>query len=280
MKQIERIQHWIGHQELIHGFTTKKLGNLSFRTESREKVKSRRMKFAAKLGFDWNDVLLPPLTHSNNVLLVDNLATLVTDENRIYKSGGTAITTTARVDTVYDNPEWQAGIDGVIVTVPNLFPALLTADCAGVAFYHPSSGVYGIAHIGVIGAINQLPKKMVYTLEEFCGCNPRELEVVLYPSIRSCHYDLSRSGAWGVIGNNVKAYYGENNPYYANGFFDLQGFTRWQLFDCGIEDENIFDTGLCTVCHYKDFYSNLKAGTPTKKKREGRFASIIGRREQ
>ena len=238
----------------------------------------RRKKIARKLGFDWKSAFLPPLTHSNNIILIDDSASIAVDKNRIYKSGGRLITTTKHIDTVYNNPKWQSGIDGIIVTVPNLIPVLLTADCAGAAFYHPPSRIFGIAHVGVIGAMNQLSKKMVYAMEELYGCNPEDIEIVLYPSIRSCHYDLSHSGAWGVISNDVKLYYGGRNQFYSNGFLDLQGFVKWQLSESGIKEEHIFDTNLCTVCHYRDFYSNFGAGTPAKKKLEGRFASIIGRR--
>ena len=278
MKQIEQIKRWLRYETLVHGFTTKKLGNLSFRAGSGNRVIARRKKLSTRLEFDWNNALLPPLTHSNNIVLIDDLASLVADENRIYKSGGKIVNTTKHVDTVHNNPEWQAGIDGIITTTPNLFPVLLTADCAGLAFYPPPSGICGIAHIGVIGAINQLPKKMVYALEEFCGCSPTELKVALYPSIRRCHYNLSHSGAWKVINKDVKTYYGEANPYYADGYFDLQGFAVQQLLEAGIKKKAIFDTNFCTVCHYREFYSNLRADTPTKKRQEGRFASIIGRR--
>jgi len=278
MKKTEKISRWLNHSTLIHGFSTKELGNLSFRTGNKSIITERRKEFAVRLGFNWNDAVIPSLTHSNNIVLIDNKSSLSKDIEGSYLSGGRFVSPKKKVSTVHYNPEWQAGIDGFIVSVPGVFPVILTADCAALALFHPASQIIAIGHVGIIGAINQLPKILIYALGEFCGCNSSELEAVIYPSIRVCHYDLSRSGAWNVIGKNVRAYYGKGNEFYRYGHFDLQGFVKWQLVETGVQHKNICDTNLCTVCYKKDFFSNFRASTSALKLREGRFASVIGTR--
>lgn len=276
MRKTEKIPQWLSHQTLIHGFSTKKLGNLSFRTGEKLPISRRRREYAKELNFSWENAVIPPLTHSNNVILIDKKSSISRSVDGDYLGGGRLVSSQKKIVTVHDNPEWQSGIDGFLVNVPGVFPVLLTADCAALAFFHPSSQVTAIGHVGIIGAINQLPKKLVYVLNEFCGCNPSELEVVIYPSIRMCHYDLSNSGAWGRIEKDTKAYYGERDEHYKNGYFNLQGFIKRQLLEADVNSQRIYDTNLCTVCNYSNFFSNSQATTPTLKMAEGRFASVIG----
>jgi len=278
MKKVEQISQWLHWKDLKQGFSTKHLGNLSFRTGNKEAARERRKIFSERLGFSWENAIIPPLTHSNNVALISDNSSISTDKDGLYLKGGKVISTKEQIRTVHNSAKWQAGIDGIIVTVPKIFLVFLTADCASLAFYHPESRVFAMGHVGLIGAINQLPRKLVQSLHEFCGCNPNQIEVVIFPSIRACHYDLTQSGAWNVIKKNVYSYYGKSE-FYSNGHFNLQGFVKWQLLEMGVRSESIFDTNLCTVCNYRDFYSNYRAKTPARKLREGRFASTIGREE-
>jgi copper oxidase (laccase) domain-containing protein len=172
--------------------------------------------------------------------------------------------------------DWQRGIDGVILAVQDLYPVILTADCAPVMFWSPGSQVCGIAHIGLVGAINQLAVRMVTLMKQEFGVSPEKMEAAILPSIRGCHYNLSRSGVWQRVKPAVKRLYGEDNPHYADGFFRLPEFIRWQLESAGLVSSHISDLGICTVCRANEFFSHVHAGFTGTQEREGRFGSVIG----
>ena len=52
---------------------------------------------------------------------------------------------------------------------------------------------------------------------------------------------------------------------------DLKGINVYQIQTSGVNENNIFSTGLCTRCHKESFFSVRGQGEPT-----GRQISVIG----
>lgn len=278
MRNTYKISFWEKRNELVSYYSTKALGNLSFRTGDRSAIKLNRIKMSKELGIDWNNVFLMPLSHSNNVLSLPAGSSWTKDTTSgVYLDGGHIFRDMA--STIHDNPEWQVGLDAVVTDIWNLFPIILSADCATVGFYDPRKEVIAIAHVGLIGAINGIVTRTILCMSKEYGSQSQDIEVVIFPSIRKCHYDLERSGAWQRLKGDAVTFYGENNPIFANNMFDLQGLIVKQAVEAGVRNSNIFDTQLCTVCNREVFFSNLAAGSIEGKKREGRFASILGMRK-
>jgi YfiH family protein len=196
----------------------------------------------------------------------------------LYKSGGHIYDNKER--PIHDNAEWQAGIDAVVTDIKEVFPIIMAADCAAVAIYDPVKKIIASVHTGLIGSVNDILTKTVKCMLNEYKSDPVHLEAVIFPSIRKCHYDLRKSGAWKRIKDDVTAHYGSDNPIYAGEMFDLQGMITNQLKAVGVKATNIFDTELCTVCSNDMFFSNLAAGNAVAKKEEGRFASIVGMKNE
>lgn len=274
MKNIYKISFWNRHDNLVHGYSTKRVGNLSFRSGHKESVEHGRIKMADELAINWEDVLFLPLSHSNNILSLSETSQLSKDATGSYLDGG-HIYVDSDV-TVHNNHEWQKGIDGIVTNKKMIFPVIMSADCAAVALYDSVKKVIGFVHVGLIGAVNRIIPKAVGCMINEYGSTCDDIEVVIFPSIRRCHYDLSKSGAWKNIQKDFVNYYGFENPFLVNDSFDLQGMMFEQFAELGLKKENIFDTDLCTVCNSDMFFSNLLAIDTEAKKREGRFASIIG----
>jgi len=268
---------WSHRTGLVSGYTTRALGNLSYKSGVEAEVTARRDKLAHGIGIDRRCLFSPPLTHSNRLRDRDFLqrlngfGTLPADVEVYVPPEDLAV--------VLD-PEWQAGIDGVVLNAAGVFPLVITADCTAVGFYDRTTGALGLAHIGLIAAVNRLAVAMVQAMEMSFGARVSDIEVVIYPAIRACHYDLSQSGVWQRIGPAAREQYGLDNRHYASGFFDLPGFIVAQLGECGIPAGAIHDSGLCTVCCHDRFFSHVAAGSDKNKTREGRFGAVIGRREQ
>ncbi len=262
---------------IVHAFSTRTLGNMSVSRETPAEVLAHRAHFCSLMHVPYDRTFLVPQTHSTNILIVseDQLLNQLSSV-RLHRGGGKLMRGGAD-ETVSPDSEWKKGIDGVILRIPDLYAMVTTADCAPIGFIHEASGTLGLAHAGLIGAINQLPATMVKTMHRELECPPAEVQVTVGPCIRKCHYDLSKSGVWKQIGEQVLTYYGRDNKHFERGYFDLPGFIIEQLVQVGIPRPNIHDSGLCTACEYDSLYSNFAAGEPAAKAREGRFATILGR---
>ena len=274
MKKVHAISFWEKHKNLVCGFSTKALGNISFRTGDRDAVRKNKEALAEELGISWSEVIVLPLSHSNRVLSLPERTVITKDDSGVYASGGRVFT--PRAILVHDNPEWQSGIDAVVTNIKGLFPTIMSADCAAVGFFDPVNKVIAMAHAGLIGAINKIIPNTVECMTKEYGSDPENIKVVIFPSIRKCHYDLKASGAWKRIRRDSLAHYGQSDVIFADDKFDLHGLLFRQLADSGIKAENVHDTRLCTVCNRDMFFSNLAASSAEAKRIEGRFASIMG----
>ncbi len=277
---IFRVPFWQFHQELVHGCTTRLLGNLSFRSGIEADVRSRREHLATELDIPPGRLFAPKLTHSSNIAVLrdDSFLARLNGYRTLPREGTDIREGHPEVPQIVANDEFNAGIDGIVWDIPEVYALIITADCAPVSFYDPESGACGAAHIGLVGAINGLAKVMVRTMEEALTANLATLEAIIYPSVRSCHYDLTRSGLWQQIGADVLAHYQDDPAFDDLTHFDLPGLIARQLYESGVRSEHVYDVGVCTACRHDLFYSNVAATTPEAKRTEGRFGAVVGRR--
>jgi copper oxidase (laccase) domain-containing protein len=268
------------YPKLMHGFTTRALGNLSFRT-SPTGAGAKRALLAKTLGFGPERMFSVPLGHTNRVAVIENRGVLKKMNGRGYLScEDLKIDEFPKITERLPDPGTITRFaDGVIWNTPGIISLVITADCAAVAFYDPQTGACGNSHVGLLGAVNGLPSAMVKALGMHFGCRPESLEVVIYPCIRKCHYDVEKSLTWQTIKHDVFAAHGKENELYADGHFDLPGFITRELLKAGTGKEHIHDTGLCTVCRHDAFFSHVGAGTREAQAIEGRFGTVIGVRE-
>lgn len=252
------IKRWERHSSLAHGYSTKELGNLSVRLGNSPELRARREEFARAFGVDWNDTFFLPLSHSNNVLSLPKGSLMVKDREGQYISGGKMF-----------GEVTGDGIDAVVTNVKGLFPVVLPADCASVAFFDPKKEICALAHAGLRGAISGLAGRVARCMVEDYACDPGDIEVVIYPSIHGGHYHVDRSSDWKTLC--------ERYGVPAEGDAAQVAIMR-QLVAAGIPEGNVFDTGVCTACDRDRFFSNFVAATEEGKKLEGRFGTIVGMR--
>jgi copper oxidase (laccase) domain-containing protein len=263
--------------DLVHGYTTRSLGDLSFRT-SGEAAGERRRTLASALDIDPMRMFSIPLGHTNRVVVLENPDFLSGINRHGYLSAEKVRVTDhpTVTDNLPDPEHSDRYADGVVWQFPDVFSLIITADCAAVAFYDPVTGACGNSHVGLLGAVNRLPEAMLTALQTNFDSDPADIEVVIYPCIRKCHYDITRSRTWQLIKQDVFAAYGADNAFFADNHFDLPGFVTHQLMEAGVRKSHVHDTWLCTVCHYDKFFSHVGATTPDAQAREGRFGAVIG----
>lgn len=148
--------------------------------------------------------------------------------------------------------------DGLITKVPGLVLGVRTADCVPVSFWDPVQKIAGIAHGGWKGVKDGIIAQMLKIFEKKCGSKMADLQVAIGPSIRKCCYEVGKE----FLGYFPGFYRGKDA---AKGHLDLVGVIKSRLVKRGVREAHICDSGLCTVCENKKFFSyRLEAQTPER----------------
>lgn len=152
---------------------------------------------------------------------------------------------------VVDRPDpvlLETTADGIISKTPGLVLAVRTADCVPVYFWDPVQKVAGIAHGGWKGVKTGIINQMLKAFEKAFGSRMADLRIAVGPSIRKCCYEVGNE----FLGYFPGFYRGKDK---AKGYLDLVGVIKARLIKRGIPAGQIYDTGLCTVCENKKFFS-------------------------
>jgi len=238
MYQISALKRF---SSLVHAFSTKSDGNMSFRFGKKREVLKNREKFLTKLNIDLSRCVVMHASHSEKVLFVDS-------------------------------SDGSVDADGSITKKKNLYLLLLIADCLPIILYDSKKEILGLVHAGWRNTNNRIVEKAVKKLSSEFGSKPPDLYVVIGPAIHKESYifeDLvqKKSPEWKPYVEKIKG----------GGFtVDLIGYTKEQLLSTGLNPKKIFESGVDTAkdqrfySHYRD--SRSHAGD------SGRFVCVVGLR--
>jgi YfiH family protein len=184
----------------------------------------------------------------------------------------------------------QPEADIVVSDVPGLALAIQTADCVPILMADPRLGVVAAVHAGWRGLAEHAPVTAVEHMSHDFGTRAEDLMVAIGPAIASCCYEVGpdvrtcferaafNSGqldAW-FSGDPIAS---ANNPVMAalpavrrkdHWFFDAGRSARDQLISAGVQDGQVFVSGLCTASHPDVLCSYRRDGAPA-----GRMAAAI-----
>jgi len=154
--------------------------------------------------------------------------------------------------------------DGLITNCPDLFLAILTADCLPIFVVDKKSKVIAAIHAGRQGTALQITAKALRKMKEAFGCQSENLLIGIGPSIGPFCYEIDE-----------RVFQQEWQPFSASKgagkwMVDLAKINIDQIKKEGIQDEQIFQIDLCTHCHSDLYFSYRKEG------RTGRQLSFIG----
>lgn len=143
--------------------------------------------------------------------------------------------------------------DGVITAKENIVLATTNADCILYLLYDPQNRVIANIHSGWRGSYQRIVEKTIDKMIENFNCNPEDIIVCICPSIRRCCFEVDA---------DVKEMFCEKfsflenldefivNGYNENKFYiDTVGINNCLLQAKGIKKENIYDSGICSVCN-------------------------------
>ena len=141
--------------------------------------------------------------------------------------------------------------DGLITNKKNIVLATTNADCILLLFFDPIKRVIANTHSGWKGTLQEISVKTVKKMKEDYRCNPKDIIVCICPSIRSCHFETDEDvykmfyNKFKKLGNTKEFIEEKNGKWYIDTVF----INKKILKDVGILEENIEDSGICSVCN-------------------------------
>ncbi|WP_051409022.1 peptidoglycan editing factor PgeF [Syntrophorhabdus aromaticivorans] len=169
------------------------------------------------------------------------------------------------VHTIINGEKPESG-DGLVLVEKGIAGIIRTADCLPVILCDTSRPLVSIVHAGWRGTAGRIIEKAVDTMERL-GAAKESMVALLGPSIGPCCYEVK---------GDVRAVFCEEGfperIFHERGrsmFLDLKEANAWALRARGVR--RIYDTGLCTCCEAKYFYSFRRGD---KGRRQISFVSI------
>ena len=211
--------------------------------DSPEHVSECRNELCALLGINDTNLILPHQTHGNEVLCIDDSFMQMTPEEqqrRLY------------------------GIDAVVTALPHTCIGVSTADCIPLLLYDTCRGVIAAIHAGWRGTASRIARNCIMTMTEQYGCRPGNINAVIAPGISLEAFE---------VGDEVYKAFEEQGfcmqriawryPATDSGTIwqiDLWVANRMQLVECGVCEEKIEVSGICTYTKHEKFFSARRLG--------------------
>lgn len=146
-------------------------------------------------------------------------------------------------------------VDALVTNIPNLALTTFFADCVPLYFLDPIEKVIAVAHAGWRGTVLKIGKKTVKEMVDVYGCSAKNILVAIGPSIGQCCYEVGKE----VIEEFEEAFEQSVFSYQIHsgkGYVDLWKANKMALLEAGIVENNITESGLCTMCNKEEFFSH------------------------
>ncbi|AXK49093.1 multicopper polyphenol oxidase [Aliarcobacter trophiarum LMG 25534] len=207
-------------------------GNLAFHVEDDKNIviKNRR-DLAKKHNYKDEDLVYMNQIHTDNIVVVDE-----------------------------NSPKLIDNCDAIITKSKNIPLMVMVADCIPILMYDENKGVVAAIHAGRNSTFKEIAKKTAQIFIDKFYSNPKEIKVILGPSIQKCCYEVSLDMA-KIVENSFGKKFVENRN------IDLQSINKKQLNDLSILDIEI--SNICTKCGNMPYFSYRKDV------KTGRFAGVV-----
>ena len=151
--------------------------------------------------------------------------------------------------------------DGIITQKRKIPLMTMAADCAPVLLYDSKRSVIAALHSGRVGTYKNIVQKCINKMQVEFNSKADDITVEVGPSIGACCYEIGEDLAL----NYDKRYLQMKKDKY---FLDLKLMLKDELLECGIKENNLNVSQICTCCD-EDYFSYRRDGIT------GRFCGII-----
>jgi YfiH family protein len=126
-----------------------------------------------------------------------------------------------------------------------------------------------LVHSGWKGTLESIAKEMIDQMQKEYSSNVKDIIIGIGPGIGACCYEVGPEVYNRFINKheNYSEFFKKKKYKY---MLDLKGIIRKDLMDCGILEENIEISKLCTKCRMDLFFSHRAQGL-----KRGGMAAVI-----
>jgi YfiH family protein len=149
--------------------------------------------------------------------------------------------------------------DAMVTNTPGITMVVLSADCPPVFLYDPARRVIGLAHSGWKGTVGRIAGRVVDTMVNDHGCEPRHIVAVVGPSIGPCCYIVGEDVIEAAQASFPGAWEGDTPVLQRRSehtYFNLPEGIRRALIDADLQPHNIAVVQACTAHNRHLFYSH------------------------
>ena len=239
-KKLEKYNDILAHAYSVgieKNYRTFKANREQLSKEDYEKNINNYKNLCTQIGLDYSNLIKANQAHTDNIICINN-----TEKN-------------STIDTINLS-------DGLITNKSKLILATTNADCILLLFFDPVKKVIANVHSGWKGTLQKISQKTVNKMSKIYGCNPKDIIVCMCPSIRKCHFEVEK---------DVKdMFYDQFNNLENINSFIIKKDDKWLidtilinkiiLKQAGILEQNIEDSGICSVCNKEIIHSYRAEG--------------------
>ena len=152
--------------------------------------------------------------------------------------------------------------DGYVTNEKGLPLAVFTADCTPLLMQDPVAGIIAAVHCGWRSAVADIEKNAVEAMISL-GARPGDIRAAIGPGIRRCCFQTGPEVPQAVerlLGGETAGLYGPDEGEKGKFRVDLPGAVHRRLLQLGLQEENIDELGVCTMCHPDRFWSHRSMG--------------------
>ena len=155
--------------------------------------------------------------------------------------------------------ENYSNTDGLITNKKNIILATTNADCILLLLFDPVKKVIANVHSGWRGTLQQISVEAVRKMQEEYKSNTKDIICCMCPSIRKCHFEV-KSDVQELYYNEFKNLEKIDEfitpiPGKESWLIDTIEINKEILKKAGLKDENIIDSGICSVCNSEIIHS-------------------------
>ncbi len=151
-------------------------------------------------------------------------------------------------------PNKLESADGLICAEPGIPLVTFYADCVPLLFLDKKERVIAMSHSGWKGTVKNIAAKTIYKMINDYNSKKENILCAIGPSI--CVDCFEVGGEVAEIFADMKC--GEVVKYRDKYHVDLQKTIKNQLLECGVENDSITDSGICTFENSELLFSHRK----------------------
>ncbi len=180
-----------------------------------------------------------------------------------HQSHGTTVRIARRGDehAIGEPASWEEA-DGYVTAERDLPLVVFTADCTPLLMQDPAAGVIAAVHCGWRSTVADIEKNAVQAMVSL-GARPMDIRAAIGPGIRQCCFQTGPEVPDAIdqlLGGDTAGLVRPDEGAPGKFRVDLPGTVRRRLIQLGLQEENIDELGVCTMCRPDLFWSHRAMG--------------------